>query len=72
MLNPEVIKDSAKIVNEAMKDKVQANLIINNRAGGNAPESPRRSLPACTQKNSKGYSDFPSISYCLFKAFFYH
>jgi len=24
-------------VNEAVKDKIQVNLIINNRAGGNAP-----------------------------------
>jgi hypothetical protein len=37
MLDSEMIKDTAKIVNEAMKDKVQVNLIINNRAGGNAP-----------------------------------
>ena len=32
-----MIEDTAKIVNEAMKDKFQVNLIINNRAGGNAP-----------------------------------
>jgi hypothetical protein len=37
MLDPEMIEDTGKIVNEAMKDKVQVNLIINNRAGGNAP-----------------------------------
>jgi uncharacterized protein YecE (DUF72 family) len=37
MLDPEMIEDTAKIVNEAHKDKVQVNLIINNRAGGNAP-----------------------------------
>jgi hypothetical protein len=37
MLDSEMIEDTAKIVNEAMKDKVQVNLIINNRAGGNAP-----------------------------------
>ena len=37
MLDPEMIEDTAKIVNEAIKDKVQVNLIINNRAGGNAP-----------------------------------
>jgi hypothetical protein len=36
MLDPEMIEDTAKIVNEAIKDKVQVNL-INNRAGGNAP-----------------------------------
>ena len=32
-----MIEDTAKIVNEAMKDRVRVNLIINNRAGGNAP-----------------------------------
>ncbi len=37
MLDPEMIEDTAKIVNAAMKDWAQVNLIINNRAGGNAP-----------------------------------
>ena len=37
MLDSEMIEDTAKIVTEAIKDKVQVNLIINNRAGGNAP-----------------------------------
>ena len=37
MLDSEMIEDTAKIVNEAIKDKVQVNLIINNRAGGNPP-----------------------------------
>jgi len=37
MLDPEMIEDVAKIVNEAQKDRVQVSLIINNRAGGNAP-----------------------------------
>jgi hypothetical protein len=37
MLDPERIQDTAKIVNEATTDKIQVNLIINNRAGGNAP-----------------------------------
>jgi len=37
MLGSEMIEDTAKILNEAVKDKVQVNLIINNRAGGNAP-----------------------------------
>ena len=37
MLDPETIQDTAKIVNEATTDKIQVNLIINNRAGGNAP-----------------------------------
>ena len=34
---PEMIEDTAKIVNEAIKNKMPVNLIINNRAGGNAP-----------------------------------
>jgi len=51
MLDPEMIEDTAKIVNEAMMDKVQVNLIINNRAGGNrsravSPPSSSRLLPA--------------------------
>ncbi len=37
MLDPEMIEDTVKIANEAIKDKIQVNLIINNRAGGNAP-----------------------------------
>ena len=37
MLDPEMIEDTVKIVNEAIKDKIQVNLITNNRAGGNAP-----------------------------------
>ena len=37
MLDPEMIEDTVKVVNEAVKDKIQVNLIINNRAGGNAP-----------------------------------
>jgi hypothetical protein len=43
MLDPEMIDDTAQIVNEALKDRAQVNLISNNRAGGNAPnkeESP--------------------------------
>jgi hypothetical protein len=42
MLDPEMIEDTAKIVSEAIKDKVQVNLIINNRAGGNAPRIVQR------------------------------
>ena len=34
MLDPEMIEDTVKIVNEAIKDKIQVNLIIKNRAGG--------------------------------------
>jgi len=37
MLDPEMIEDTTRIVNEAIKEKIQLNLIINNRTGGNAP-----------------------------------
>jgi len=37
VLDLEMIEDTFKIVNEAIKDKIQVNLIINNRTGGNAP-----------------------------------
>jgi len=37
MLDPEMVEDTVKIMNEAINDKIQVNLIINNRAGGNAP-----------------------------------
>ena len=30
-------EDTAKILNEAINDKIQVNFIINNRGGGNAP-----------------------------------
>ena len=32
-----MIEDTGQIVSEATKDQNQVNLIINNRAGGNAP-----------------------------------
>ena len=37
MLDPEMIEDTIEIVNEAIKEKIQVNLIIDNRVGGNAP-----------------------------------
>ncbi len=36
VLDPEMIEDTVKIVNEAMKEKIQVNLIIKNRIGGHA------------------------------------
>jgi hypothetical protein len=36
MLDPEMIEDTARMVNEAMKDQIGVNLIIDDRAGGNA------------------------------------
>jgi hypothetical protein len=32
-----MIENSVEIVNQAIKDKIQVNLIINNRAGDNVP-----------------------------------
>jgi hypothetical protein len=44
ILSGEMIEDTVKIVSAAIKDRIQVDLIINNRAGGNAPpRSPRRS-----------------------------
>jgi hypothetical protein len=37
MPDSEMIEETTQIVNEAIKDQVRVNLIINNRAGGNAP-----------------------------------
>jgi len=37
MVDPEMVEDTPKIVNEAIKDMAQVKLIINNRAGSNAP-----------------------------------
>jgi hypothetical protein len=37
MRDPEVIEDIVKIGKEAIKGKIQVNLIVNNRAGGNPP-----------------------------------
>ena len=37
MMNPEMITDTVEIIRNAVKDGVQVNVIINNRAGGNAP-----------------------------------
>jgi hypothetical protein len=44
MLDSRMIEDKAKIVNEATRDKVQVNLIINNRTGGNVPVLPEDCL----------------------------
>lgn len=38
MLDSEMFEDTTQIVNEAIKEKTQVNLIINNRAGGTAPQ----------------------------------
>ena len=40
MLDPEMIEDTVRIVNEAIEDKIQVNLIINNPAAGGAATLP--------------------------------
>ena len=55
MLDPERIEDTAKIVNEAIKEKVQVNLIINNRAGGNAPLIAQNIAIGSIPRNSRVY-----------------
>ena len=37
ILSGEMIEDTVKFVNEAISGKMHVNLIISNRAGGNAP-----------------------------------
>ncbi|MGC9194459.1 MAG: DUF72 domain-containing protein [Syntrophobacteraceae bacterium] len=37
MLQPEMVKQTAMLMHEALKKNVRINVIINNRAGGNAP-----------------------------------
>jgi hypothetical protein len=46
MLDSEMIEDTIKIVNEAIKDKVQVNLIINNRRRQRPPDRPKDRRPA--------------------------
>jgi len=36
MLDAEMAEDTAKMMNEAIRDKIRVNLIINNCASGNA------------------------------------
>jgi hypothetical protein len=40
MLNSEMIEDTARNVNAAIKEKVRVNLFIDNPAGGNASPFP--------------------------------
>jgi len=37
MMSPRMPEETAEVMLEAVKQDVQANVIINNRAGGNAP-----------------------------------
>ena len=42
MIQPEMIAQAAQLMWEAVKDEVEINIIINNRAGGNAPSLAQR------------------------------
>jgi len=55
MLDPEMVEDTAKIVNEAIKDKIQVNLIVNNRAGGNAPLIAQKIAERLHKENQQGW-----------------
>jgi hypothetical protein len=52
MVDPEMIEDRVKIVNEAQKEKVQVN--PNNRAGGNAPLIAEKIADRLHSENQKG------------------
>jgi hypothetical protein len=54
MVDPKMIEQTIKIMDEAIKDKTQVNLIINNRAGDDAPPSSSRRSPIGSARKSKG------------------
>jgi hypothetical protein len=62
MLDPEMVEDTAKIVNEAQKDKVQVNLIINNRAGGKAPLIAKKITERPIRRSNKDCFDPVSVA----------
>jgi hypothetical protein len=37
MLDPKMIEDAVELMRKALKRRIRINVIINNRAGGNAP-----------------------------------
>jgi hypothetical protein len=37
MMNPEMVHETAELMGRAIEDDARINVIINNRAGGNAP-----------------------------------
>ena len=53
MVDPEMIEDTAKIVKMVVRDKVQVNLIINNRAGGNALLIAQKIVDSLHSENQK-------------------
>ena len=54
MLDPEMIEDAAWIMNEAAKDNVQANIIINSSAGGYAPRIAQKIPDRLRSENQQG------------------
>jgi hypothetical protein len=50
MMNPEMIDDTIEIIKEGIRRRKRMNLIINNRAGGNAP--------MIAQQIAKGLQEF--------------
>ncbi|MGA2958924.1 MAG: hypothetical protein ABSF48_24800 [Thermodesulfobacteriota bacterium] len=58
MLDLEVIEDTVKIVNEAIKYKTPVNLIISNRAGGNASLVAQKIADRFIRRSSRGCSEF--------------
>jgi hypothetical protein len=50
MMQPEMVLDTVEIIKGAIEKGVLVNLIINNRAGGNAPEIAREIAKKCVRK----------------------
>ena len=66
MLAPEMIEHPVKIVNEAIRDKIQGNLIINNRAYSNAPpDRPEDRRPTPFREAAKIALSFSPITIIL-------
>ena len=53
MIQPEMIAQAAQLMWEAVKDEVEINIIINNRAGGNAPSLAQRIVSEFLAMGSK-------------------
>jgi pyruvate/oxaloacetate carboxyltransferase len=53
ILDPEMNEDTVKIVKEAVKGKVQVNLIINNRAGINASPIAEKIVDRLNKENQQ-------------------
>ena len=68
-----MIEDTDKIKNEAEKDRVQVNLIINNRAGGNAPMIAQKITGRLHWESSRGFFELNySFDKYFLRVFLYH